>query len=35
MASTPDGARLDLPGGDVVILSGIDAASLGADDFLF
>ena len=35
MAATPDGARLDLGGGDRVILTGIDAASLGADDFLF
>jgi Ca2+-binding RTX toxin-like protein len=35
LSSTPDGALIDLGGGDRVILTGIDAASLGADDFLF
>lgn len=35
LSSTPDGTRLDLGGGDVVLLTGIDPASLGADDFLF
>jgi Ca2+-binding RTX toxin-like protein len=35
ISATPGGALLDLGGGDRVIVTGVDAAALTADDFLF